>query len=155
MALAPGREGFSDHFRTTNMQTGFNFGIARRLYAVSAVITLALAGLAAFSFTNLASISEKALFTEDKRVPQLEAMTELELNITRVSLQVRHAILARNEQELNATLQYIGLRSKSTSYEVLAGFEQRLFSPEGRGALQDPAASIGLNSGKWAAKTSP
>jgi methyl-accepting chemotaxis protein len=131
MASASGREGFSDHFRITKMQTGFTFGIARRFYAVSAVITLALAGVAAFSYSSLAGLSEKAHFTQAVRVPQLEAMSDLEINITRVSLQVRHAILARNEQELNATLQNIGEKQKHID-EVLATFEKRLFSPEGK-----------------------
>ncbi|MCU0927431.1 MAG: methyl-accepting chemotaxis protein [Hydrogenophaga sp.] len=113
------------------MQPGFTFGIAKRFYAVSAVITLALAGVAAFSYSSLAGLSEKAHFTQAVRVPQLEAMGDLEINITRVSLQVRHAILARNEQELNATLQNIGEKQKHID-EVLATFEKRLFSPEGK-----------------------
>ncbi|MEX1166115.1 MAG: MCP four helix bundle domain-containing protein, partial [Hydrogenophaga sp.] len=113
------------------MGSAFSFGIAKRLYAVSAFITLALAGLAAFSYSSLASVGEKADFTQTVRVPQLEAMSELELNVTRVSLQVRHAILARNEQELNDTLQYITDKQKHMN-EVLAGFEKRLFSPEGK-----------------------
>ncbi|MDP2075689.1 methyl-accepting chemotaxis protein [Hydrogenophaga sp.] len=113
------------------MQTGLNFGIARRLYAVSALITLALAGLAAFAFTSLADVSDRAHFTQTVRVPQLEASGELELNVTRVSLQVRHAILARNEQELNAALQYIGDKQKHMN-EVLASYEKRLFSPQGK-----------------------
>jgi methyl-accepting chemotaxis protein len=113
------------------MQTGFNFGIAKRLYAVSAVIALALAGLAAFSHTSLSRVSDKAKFTQTVRVPQLEATSELEINVTRVSLQVRHAILARNEQELNATFQYIGDKQKQM-YEQLGAYEKRLFSPEAK-----------------------
>ena len=41
-------------------------------------------------------------------VPQLQRISELELNVTRVSLQLRHAILARNPAELEATLADIG-----------------------------------------------
>ncbi len=37
-------------------------------------------------------------------IPSCSASLEMELNVTRVSLQLRHAILARNAQELEATL---------------------------------------------------
>ncbi|CAM8636828.1 Tar Methyl-accepting chemotaxis protein [Comamonadaceae bacterium] len=113
------------------MNTGLRFGIATRLSAVTAVVTLALAGMAAFSYVSLKSISQKADFTQAVRVPQLEAMAELELSVTRVSLQLRHAILSRNEQEMGATLQYIGEKQLHMN-KVLADFEQRLFSPEGK-----------------------
>jgi methyl-accepting chemotaxis protein len=115
----------------TDMQTGFSFGISKRLYAVVGAVSLALSGLAFLEFKDLADVSEKAQFTRDTRVPQLEATAELELLITQTSLQVRHAILARNEQELNATLQYIGEKQKHFD-EVLGAFEKRLFSEQGK-----------------------
>ena len=111
------------------MQTGFSFGIAKRLYAIIAFITLALAGLVAVVYSDLAKVSEKANFTRDTHVPQLQAASELELNVTQVSLQLRHAILARNEQELNITLQYVGDKQKHMN-EVLANVEKRLYSAE-------------------------
>ncbi|MDM7951568.1 methyl-accepting chemotaxis protein [Hydrogenophaga sp.] len=113
------------------MQSGLSFGIARRLYAVSAFITLALAGLAAFAHISLSSVRDKADFTKSVRVPQLEATSELEINVTRVSLQIRHAILARNEQELNDTFQYISDKQKQID-EALAVYEKRLFTPEAK-----------------------
>jgi methyl-accepting chemotaxis protein len=113
------------------MNKTFTFGIASRLYLVSGAIIVALAALATYAHLSLADASAKANFTQTTRVPQLEAAGELELNITQVSLQVRHAILARNEQELNATLQYITDKQKHVD-EVLAAYEKRLFSPEGK-----------------------
>lgn len=86
------------------MKTTNGFGIARRLLAVSGVISVALAALAVFSYISLRASSDLADFTEKNRVPQLQAMSELELNVTQVSLQIRHAILARNPQELQSTL---------------------------------------------------
>lgn len=41
---------------------------------------------------------------EQTSVPQLLIIAELELNVTRVSLQLRHAMLARNPAELSQTL---------------------------------------------------
>ncbi len=113
------------------MQTGLSLGISTRLYAVSAIVSLALAALAVFAHFSLTSVSDKAAFTQTTRVPQLEAISELELNVTQVSLQLRHAMLSRNEQELHATLQVIGEKQQHMN-EVLAGFEKRLFSPQGK-----------------------
>ncbi|MCD6665734.1 MAG: methyl-accepting chemotaxis protein [Hydrogenophaga sp.] len=113
------------------MKTTNGFGIARRLLAVSGVISLALAALAVVSYISLHAASDLANFTEKNRVPQLQAMSELELTVTQVSLQIRHAILARNPQELQGTLQYIADKRKHMD-QVMAAFEQRLFSPEGK-----------------------
>jgi methyl-accepting chemotaxis protein len=113
------------------MNKTFTFGIASRLYLVSGAIILALAALATYAHFSLAEASDKADFTQKTRVPQLEATGELELLVTQTSLQVRHAMLARNEQELNATLQYIGEKQKHMT-EVLAAYEKRLFTPEGK-----------------------
>ena len=73
-------------------KTSIGFGIARRLYAVSAVVSLALAALAVYAWVSLHQAAELANFTEKNRVPQLAAMSELELNVTQVSLQIRHAL---------------------------------------------------------------
>ncbi len=113
------------------MKTGFSFGIAARLYALSIAISLALAGLGWFSYAKLHEASELASHTEDSRVPQLLAMAELELNVTQVSLQVRHAILSRTPAEQAQTLDYITAKRKSMD-ETLGAFEKRLFSPEGK-----------------------
>ena len=113
------------------MQSGFTFGIARRLYAVSITISLALAGLGMYAFNSLHQAAELAEFTKDNRVPQLSAMAEVELNVTQVSLQIRHAILARTPQEQQEALTYIANKRKHMD-EVLATFEKRLFSPEGK-----------------------
>ena len=107
------------------------FGIARRLYALSTLIGLALAGLAMYAWVSLHQAADLAEFTEKNRVPQLSAMDELQLNVTQVSLQIRHAILARNPQELQETLQYIGDKRKHMD-QVLGDFEKRLFSPQGK-----------------------
>ena len=111
------------------MSTGF--GIAKRLYAVIAAISLTLAALAVYAWVSLHQAADLADFTENNRVPQLNTMAELELSVTQVSLQIRHAMLSRNPQELQATLQYIGEKRKHMD-ELLGAFEKRLFSPQGK-----------------------
>ena len=113
------------------MNKSFGFGIAKRLYLVSGLITAALIALALYAHFSLNDAAAQAEHTKTNRVPQLQAMAELELNVTQVSLQIRHSILARNPQEFNDTLNYIGDKRKHMD-EVLAAFEKRLFSPEGK-----------------------
>ncbi|MBS3996935.1 MAG: MCP four helix bundle domain-containing protein, partial [Hydrogenophaga sp.] len=113
------------------MQTTFSFGIARRLFAVSILITLALAALGTFAYHQLSGAAGLAHNTEHVRVPQLKAMAELELNVTQVSLQLRHAILSRTPEEQAAALAYIGAK-RQHMVETLDGFEKRLFSREGK-----------------------
>ncbi|MBT9553262.1 MAG: MCP four helix bundle domain-containing protein [Hydrogenophaga sp.] len=113
------------------MNPGFTFGIARRLYAVSIAISVALAALGVYAYTSLHQAADLADFTGSTRVPQVSAMAEMELNVTQVSLQIRHAILARNPQEQQETLAYITDKRKHMD-EVLAAYEKRLFTAEGK-----------------------
>jgi methyl-accepting chemotaxis protein len=59
---------------------------------------------------------DKVIFAADRvnrtNVPQLLTIAELELNVTRVSLQLRHAILSRNAAELDATLADVADKKK-------------------------------------------
>ncbi|MFC3682112.1 methyl-accepting chemotaxis protein [Hydrogenophaga luteola] len=113
------------------MNKSIGFGIAKRLYLISGLITAALIALAVYAHFSLNDAAAQADHTKTDRVPQLQAMSELELNVTQVSLQIRHSILARNPQELNDTLGYISDKRKHMD-EVLAAFEKRLFSPAGK-----------------------
>ena len=112
------------------MNPGFTFGIARRLYAVSIAISLALAALGVYAYTSLNQAADLAGFTGSTRVPQLSTMAEMELNVTQVSLQIRHAILARNPQELQETLAYITNKRQHMD-GLFSNYEKRLFSEEG------------------------
>ena len=58
----------------------------------------------------------------------------MELNVTRVSLQLRHAILARNPQELEATLADIADKRKTIA-GAMEGLGQGMFDDEGRQAF--------------------
>ena len=108
-----------------------HLGIAKRLYAVIALLTLALAGVATFATLRLNHVVEVADTTENQRVPQLNRMAALELNVTRVSLQVRHSILARTPEELSATLADIGAKRKLIE-ETIASYEKNLSTADSR-----------------------
>lgn len=81
-----------------------SMGIARRLWLVVALLSVALAGLALFAYTRLNAVAESARQAEHSRVPQLAEAGAMELNITRVSLQIRHAMLARTPEEREVAL---------------------------------------------------
>jgi nitrogen fixation/metabolism regulation signal transduction histidine kinase len=113
------------------MKNGFSLGISGRLFALSIAISIALGALGVYAYASLHAAGELAKFTEENRVPQLQSMSELELNVTQVSLQLRHAILSRTPAERAETMAYIGAKRQHMD-ELLKTFESRLNSPEGR-----------------------
>ena len=106
-------------------------GIAHRLYGVVFILAIALCAVAAITYVRLTAVNEAAEHAESQRVAQLNAVAAVELNVTRVSLQLRHAMLARNAEELRATLADVGDKRKAID-DTLAGFEKRLFSDAGK-----------------------
>jgi methyl-accepting chemotaxis protein len=98
-----------------------SLGLCGRLYAVVAVLLLALAGVASFAWLKLGG--DAATNTAQVRVPQLGRIAAIELNITRVSLQVRHAMLSRSPEELAATLNDIG-EKRRTIEQLMADYQR-------------------------------
>jgi methyl-accepting chemotaxis protein len=111
-----------------------NFGIAKRLYLASLVLILALVGVALASWLSLSNVIELADKTAMQRVPQLTQIATVELNVTRVSLQIRHALLVRTPTDLAATLADIG-EKRATIDATLKAFEAGIFTPAGREAF--------------------
>ncbi|KQP02141.1 methyl-accepting chemotaxis protein [Pseudorhodoferax sp. Leaf265] len=81
------------------------FGIVGRLYVITAALVAILAATAVMGSIKLDEIVQIAEETQSHRVAQLQRIAAIELNVTRVSLQLRHAILSRTPQELQATFQ--------------------------------------------------
>jgi methyl-accepting chemotaxis protein len=102
--------------------------ISKRLYGAVALLGAAFAVAALFTSGRLDDVAEKADHTQQRRVPQLQQMAQLELNVTRVSLQVRHAILSRTPEELAATLADVGAKRKL----IEDTYEKGLFTQTGR-----------------------
>jgi methyl-accepting chemotaxis protein len=117
------------------------FGIARRLYALTIAVAVALVGLATLAWYRLDAVADKADKVASWRVPQLDRMGTLELNLTRASLQIRHAILARTPEELAATLADIGERRKIIE-EMATSYEQGIKSERGRELFKGMPAAL-------------
>ena len=108
-----------------------SWSISKRLYGVVAILGLAFAATAALTLQSLNAVVDKAEATGKRRVPQLLNMAELELHVTRVSLQLRHAMLSRTPEELAATLADVGAKRKLIE-ETLSTYEKGLFTQAGR-----------------------
>jgi methyl-accepting chemotaxis protein len=108
-----------------------NFGIARRLYALTIVVAVALVAVATLAWVRLNAVAQDAHQVGDSQVPRLQRMASLELDVTRTSLQLRHAMLARTPEELQAALAEIGARRKAID-ETQAAYEKGLFTVAGR-----------------------
>jgi methyl-accepting chemotaxis protein len=113
------------------MMSSVSLGLAGRLYAVVMVLLLALAGVATFSWLKLNGVSAAAADTAGVRVPQLDRIAAIELNVTRVSLQVRHAMLSRSPEELAATLSDIGEKRRVIE-QLLADYDRAITTAHGR-----------------------
>jgi methyl-accepting chemotaxis protein len=87
-----------------------SLGLRARMYLVAALLALGLAALAAFAYSNLGVVKRSATYIETARVSQLEAASAMELNVTRVSLQLRHAMLARDPADRQAAFDDIGAK---------------------------------------------
>ncbi|MDP9902341.1 methyl-accepting chemotaxis protein [Variovorax ginsengisoli] len=107
-----------------------NFGIAKRLYAVLAVLIVALGGLALMAWVQLSDVKAVTLATETVRVPQLQRIADVELNVTRISLQIRHAILVRTPADLKTTLDDITAKRKIVEDQAEA-YRKNVTLPEG------------------------
>ena len=88
------------------------FGLAQRLYVVSSVLIAAMIVLAVGVWYFMDRIGDHADDTVANRVPQLTRIADLELNVTRVSLQLRHAMLSRTPEEMSATLDDLGEKKR-------------------------------------------
>jgi len=99
--------------------------LTARLYTMAALLSLCLTVVAVLTCTALAEISQLAQRAKDTRVPQLQRAGAIELNVTRVSLQLRHAMLARHAEELAATLADIATRRQLIT-QAMAEYEHHL-----------------------------
>ena len=98
--------------------------IAARLYLAGALMATLLVAVAVFASVRLSHVSEVAQDTGGRRVPQLMDSAAMELNVTRVSLQLRHAMLARTPQERALALADIA-KKRALLDGLLASYGER------------------------------
>ena len=108
--------------------------LAQRLLLSSAVLLTLMTVTAVTVWVMMGKVVDAADRINQVNVPQLGLIGELELNVTRSSLQLRHAILSRDEQELNTTLQDIAAK-KALLQQTLDRFGQDMTDEAGRAAF--------------------
>jgi methyl-accepting chemotaxis protein len=128
------------------MNQASRFGLAQRLYTISGVLIAAMAVLAICVWYFMNRIGDHADDINANRVPQLARISELELNVTRVSLQLRHAILSRSADEMSATLDDVGEKKRLLD-TTLEQFGKAMTTDAGRQAF---APLPGLAQEFWA-----
>ena len=117
------------------------FGLTKRLYGVSLLCALCLAALAFFSYVKLSDVHALAERTGTVRIPQLQRVASVELNVTRVSLQIRHAILGRTPQERDTALTDIGVKRKLIE-DALSAYAKTILTPAGRAVYEKVPGQI-------------
>ncbi len=106
-------------------------GIVGRLTITALLVSLANIALAIFAYIQLTAVTEAARHTESVRAKQAAMAAATELNVTRVSLQLRHAILSRTPQELQETLNDITAKRAAIN-EAVRAYESTVSSATDR-----------------------
>lgn len=113
-----------------------SFGIVGRTYAIAGALAALMAFIAIFAQQRLNQIVALAETTEQLRVPQLQHVSAMELNVTRVSLQLRHAILARTPQERETALKDIDVKRKLIA-DALSAYAAHLSGADAASRVAD------------------
>ncbi len=121
-------------------------GITKRLGWMIAGLASTVIAFGGFSYAKLTAVEETAQHTKDSRVQQLRVAGAVELNITRASLQLRHAMLARTLAERDEALRDVAAKQVQVN-ELLRDYERRLFSDKGRAVFKTIPP---LNDAFWA-----
>lgn len=119
---------------TFNSRAGVpRLSLARRLWLISTVLILVMVAGGVTSWSLMNNLSQDVASINQRNVPQLQYIADIELDVTRVSLQLRHAILARNQQELRTTLADIEAK-KARLVENMQRFSKGMDDAAGRAA---------------------
>ena len=117
----------------------FSLTIAARLGLLLAVLALLGAVLSAWALREIDQTRLESRRAVDVLTPQLLRMAEMELTLTRISLQARHAILARTPAELQATQAEIGQLAQRLD-DLADTFESSLSTERGRALFNEVKA---------------
>jgi hypothetical protein len=108
--------------------------LAKTLYTVSAALITCLLALGLTVWLMMNQVIGRTQSVKDQVTPQLQVIAEIELNVTRASLQLRHAILARTLDEQTTALAD-ALGKKVLLDERLAVFGANVTDDVGRQAF--------------------
>jgi methyl-accepting chemotaxis protein len=111
--------------------TGSRFTLAQRLLIINGTLIVLMAVIAVMVWMMMNVVMTSADRVSQINSPQLQTISEMELNVTRASLQLRHAILARTQAERDTALADV-VEKKQLLATLLQGFGTRVIDAEGR-----------------------
>jgi methyl-accepting chemotaxis protein len=106
-----------------------------RLYAASGAIGAALLGLAAISWAALGGVQDQVMLLATSRATQLNLVSDAQRDLTRLSMQLRHALLVKTPEEQAAALKDVA-ETRRRIEAGLGAFEAGAFTPVGKAAAQ-------------------
>lgn len=112
-----------------------NLSLAKKLFIFSAAFILAMAILAATSWTRLGTVGKLADDAGTVKVRQLQLISSTELSVNAVLLQLRHALLLQDDAQITATLNDISAQRANIAKND-AEFLQALPTPEAKAAFE-------------------
>lgn len=112
------------------------FGIVGKLYAITAILIAILMATATLVTSQLNEVIRLEERTEQIRVPQLQRIAAVELNVTRVSMYLRHAILSRTPEEMQASMKEIEAK-RAVLGELVAAYVKDLQGPDAAARTAD------------------
>jgi methyl-accepting chemotaxis protein len=111
------------------------FTLRTKIWALLGFLLFALLAAAASAWMTLLHLERTAERMANKYAPQVERARDLEVLMIRISLEARHAILARTEAERDATFARIGEYRRKME-ETLAEIERHITTERGREILK-------------------
>lgn len=107
------------------------FSLAQKLLTINLVLVSLLIATALMVWLSMDKIAVETDRINEVNVPQLQRIAELELNVTRTSLQLRHAILSRNDTERDVALDDIAAK-KAVLTQALSDFGRGMADAQGK-----------------------
>ncbi|MEI7446922.1 MAG: methyl-accepting chemotaxis protein, partial [Burkholderiales bacterium] len=99
------------------------------------VLIAGLIALVAWAWYQLGDSTARATKVKNYRAPQIQRLSDIENHITRASLALRHAMLARDDAEHAGAVAEVGERVRLAT-ETMAAIDRGAVTPAGRQAFE-------------------
>ena len=109
----------------------FTWNITTQLSGALVLLVSSLVGLVIYAVVQLNGVIAEMEDSVNRLAPQVTAVNDMELNVTRMSLQLRHAMLVRTQADLETTLKDV-LAKKALLNEDLVRYSNNVRSERGR-----------------------
>lgn len=109
-------------------------GFIRTLCMTVGIVSLLLIAAAGYTWSHVNAIMDTTADASGRLLPQLARAAAIELNVTRVSLQARHAMLVRTHQDLKTTMDDIGAKRQLID-EAIVGLKADVRNPKAKELL--------------------